>query len=684
MGVKKDYLNASVSTILKMNPSLNKDDVERVVTRVIKERLKDPSIIMDNNVTGENYRITLTEMCNWIDKRDPVVSGNATFYMQPRELLSPTSNMLRSLKKGRKEVKKKMFLCKPGSDEYAQLDLDQQNKKVIMNAEYGGSGTPTAAFYTKYSPAATTLMAQSLITTMAAFFEGYVGDNQKFFHINECYDWMRIVCQKEQKIPKWVMQPTADEVLKRIVQHFYMFDASDYEPLKRYINNCSKSELVYLFYANNLRGFVTDHRLPRDLIRKILSSLPCYEAAEKELPPEMVGKFENVDKYNKWLSQEMFLDPYNVPKCIEDPMKELIELLGQFIYVEYITPDSIVKLNNHERNTVLLVDTDSNVINADLFVSFIMKDMFPGELFNRPKIYDEMILVNVLAASLDHSVKNILDYYGRMHHMDKESRAELTMKNEFMFRRFFLMLTKKRYAASIVLREGNIMIPFKPEIKGLDFVKAGVSDEVTERFSNMLKEHILYSDDPELHELMKDLKRFEKDIYNDLRKGGTNYLKPQMYKAEEAYAKIRDADGRVIGSKAWSLPVFRGAAVWNELYPAQKIYSLDRVKIIKLRVTGPQDLERIKTKYPEEYADVMNKIFNSPNPDIQKCGLKVIALPASVTKIPDWILEFVNYDIIISDVVSSFKSVLEALHIEDIYFKTPNGNANVTSCLISL
>lgn len=685
MGIKKDYLDAVTMTVMRIDPSLDKDRVEKIVSRMMKQYMRDPTIIMDNNVTGDGATITLSEMCNWIEKRNPVVSGNATFYRQPSELLSPTSNMLRALKKGRKAVKKEMFQYKPGSDEYEMLDLTQQNIKVIMNAEYGGSGAPTAAFYTKYSPAATTLMAQSIITTMAAFFEGYVGDNQKFFHVNECYDWMNHVVRKtDQKIPKWVQQPTAEQVLKRIVQHFYMFNISDYECLKQYIYHCTDEELVYLFYANNMRGFIQDHPQVQKLIFTILETLPKLQAATKEVPDEYKDRFENADKYNKWLSKEMFLDPYSIPDCIKDPMEKLITIFMQFIYVEYLTPDSIIKLNNHLRNTVLLVDTDSNVINADLFVSFVTKTIFPGVTFGRPSMYNEMILVNVLAACLDRCVINILDYYGRMHHMDKESRAELTMKNEFMFRRFFLMTTKKRYAASIVLREGNIIIPFKPEIKGMDFMKAGVTDEVSDRFANMLKEHILYSDELELHELMRDLKAFENEIYHDLRKGGVKFFKQQMYKAEEGYSKIKDANGKVIGTKAWSLPVFRGSAVWNEIYPAQRIYSLDRVKIVKLSVTGPQDLERIKKKFPKEYKLVIDKVFNSQNPEIQKAGLKVICIPASVTTVPDWIVELINYDITVSDVIASFRSVLEALKIEEIYFKTPNGNANVTSCLISL
>lgn len=681
MAIKKDFIISTIETIKRIEPNMDEEDIKQVVTRMVKQRMKDPTIIMDNNVTGDGATITLTEMCNWIEKRNPVVSGNATFYCQPEELESPTSSMLRGLKKGRKAVKKEMFKYNPNSDEYAMLDLDQANKKVIMNAEYGGSGAPTAAFYTKYSPAATTLMAQSIITTMAAFFESYVGDNQKFFHVNECYDWMNKVLEKKDKVPKWVKCPTHIDVFHRIVKHFYMFDRSDYDGLKCYIENRSKDELIYLYYANNLRSFIKNHEEVIDLIRQVLYTLPNFEAVEKELPIEFRGKFESdatssdVDKYNKWVSKVMFLDPYTVPDCIAEPMKKLRELLHQFIYVEYCTPDSIVKLNNHYRNTVLLVDTDSNIINADLFVSFIIHQIFPHETFGRKRLYNEMILVNILANMLDDSVAKLLDYYGIIHHMGPEARAELTMKNEFMFRRFFIMTKKKRYAASIVLREGNIMMPFKLEIKGMDFIKAGVTKDVTDRFTKMLEKHILFSEELELHALMDDLKRFEKEIYHDLKIGGMKYLKQQAYKVESGYKSVE---------KAWQLPVFRGSSIWNELYPSRKIYSLDRVNILKLITVNEQALEKIKNTFPNEYNMVVNKIYHSEKPEIRKAGLKVICIPKSVKKIPDWLIPLIDYDILISDVISSFRSVLDALNIEEMYYKTPNGDAAINSCLISL
>jgi hypothetical protein len=685
MGVIDDYVDSVVTTIKRINPSLPKSEIERITRRVVKERLKDPSINMDNNVTGENHDITFTKLCDWIEKRNPVIAGNATFYKQPSELESPTSNMLRSLKLGRKAVKKLMYKYKAGSDEYLMYDLDQQNKKVIMNAEYGGSGTSTAAFYTEYSPPATTQMAQSIITTMAGLFESYVGDNQKFFNINECYDWMNITIKKNIEIPKWVVRVTADEVFRRIRTHFYMYDINDDNALHDYVFNCNEDELVYLYYANNIKAFIKNHSKIQNLIWNILNSLPLYEVAQgNEVPDGFKDKFDKADAYNKWMAKEMFLDPYNPPECIKSYLEELVDWCKDFVYVEYITPDSIIKLNNHKRNTVLLVDTDSNIINANIFVQFIEKEIFPGEAFGRKMMYNDMILVNVIASCLDKCVAGLLDYYGRCHHMDEKARGDLGMKNEFMFRRLFLMRTKKRYAASIVLREGNIIIPYKPEIKGMDFIKSGVTKEVSDIFSEMLMKYILYSDDIELHSLMKAIKDLEKDIYRNLKSGGTIYLKPQMYKAEDAYAKIKDDNGNIIGTKAWSLPVFRGTNAWNEMYPDSKITSFDRVKIIKLVASSPSDLDVIKDKYPSEYNKAIQKIFMSDRAEVRKGGLKVIAIPDKMKKIPDWIIPLIDYDMMISDIISTFRSVLDALDLNDVQFKTPNGKASITSCLVAL
>lgn len=684
MAVVDDVIKSIMDTIFTIDPSLSakKKEVADIVRGMINGQLADPTIILDNNVVGVNKNIKLTDLCDYIDKETPVVSGNATFYVQPVALRSPTSGMLRSLKKGRKATKKKMFSYPPTSDEYQMLDLDQQNQKVIMNADYGGSGTKTAAFYTKYNPPATTHMARSIITTMAAFFEGFVGDNQKFYSLSEFFDWAHAVRSKTEPIDSWIVIPNKDELKQRIRSHFIEQKYEEQRYVSAYIDNLNDREVAYMYYTNNLNMFIGMHKQVWSLLQSILETLPKMEVGEKEVPAKYAGQFDSVSAYNKFMSKEMFLDPYNPPECIKSTLEEFIDLTAKYIYTPYLTPDSIVKLNNHKRNTVLLVDTDSNIINSDLFVSYVTKDLFAGMTFGRKPMYNDMILANVLAATLSKSVASMLDHYGRAHNMDEEARAELAMKNEFMFRRLFLMEVKKRYSASIVLREGNIIYPFKPEIKGMDFIKAGISTEVEENFKRLLCDRILFSDKLQLHELMADVKNFEREIYETTRNGDSKFLKQAQYKPLNSYATKVNEDGNIV-STGWSQPVFRGSYIWNELYPENQIKILDQVKIVKLLVVKASDLDRIKTDFPDIYNKLMDIIFINGSPELKRAGLKTICIPTNI-KIPEWMIPLINYDVIISDIISSFRSVLDALHLQEFTFKTSAGKASTTSCLISL
>lgn len=691
MGIKADYLERSVDTILRLDPSLDREAVAGIVKPYLAKKLADPSIVMDNNVTGDNFKITLTELCNWMTKARPVVSGNATFYQQPEVIRSPASTMIRSIKKKRKRLKGKLWTLDEMSDEYRLTDLSQQNVKVVINAEYGGSGAPTAAFYTKYSPAATTLMAQSVITTMAAFFEAFVGDNAAFYHLNDCLDWLNCVVETKRESPaKWVQVPSADETFQRILGKFVQFNPDHYDLLRRYIDNCSEAERVYIYYANNTADFIRRHPRAQRLMRDILTKLPNLEASET-IPPEFTGTFSKVKDYNKHVAKLMFMNPYEQPDAIKDELTAFGDDIIRYCFVEYLTPDSIVKLNDRYRNTVLLVDTDSNIIHADLFIRFILDEIFAGETFGRRSLYNDMIVGNVLASILSIGVARILDAYARKHFVEnEEDRNEFVMKNEFYFRVLFMMKTKKRYSSSIVLREGNIMIPFRSEIKGMDFVKAGVADEVTRRFTKIIEDNVLFSDELNLHGLMRDFRAFEKEIEEDLRAGHTTYLKNQNYKTIGAYRN------------PWQLQTFKAVMAWNAVNPDKPIFSLSKIKLAKLIVTGPDDLRLIADDYPEMYRRCIDNIFNA-KVDIRpgmtqaqrdfaeksaaemiKAGMKVIAIPAEARAIPEWIRPLLDYRTLVADVCNSFRSATESFEIDDIPLKTPNGKIKLTTGLISI
>ena len=57
MSVKKEFLQAVVDTVIKIDPTLNEDDVKEIASSMIKENIKNPPVNMDNNVNGNNIEI---------------------------------------------------------------------------------------------------------------------------------------------------------------------------------------------------------------------------------------------------------------------------------------------------------------------------------------------------------------------------------------------------------------------------------------------------------------------------------------------------------------------------------------------------------------------------------------------------------------------------------------------------
>ena len=179
----KKYKKEMVKTMMQANPEWDKKDIEKVIDKMIKEKIQNPSVILDNNFTGEKRETTLLATLDWIIERKPIVAGNGTFYMNQHEAKNPIAQMLDNFLITRKKLKKEMFKVEDtNSPKYKDLDRSQQNQKINANSYYGASGAPSSAFYSEYSGPATTLTAQSVISTAKNFFESFLADNYNFIN----------------------------------------------------------------------------------------------------------------------------------------------------------------------------------------------------------------------------------------------------------------------------------------------------------------------------------------------------------------------------------------------------------------------------------------------------------------------------------------------------------------------
>ena len=182
----KKYKSEMMRSMKSITVGFSEEEIESVLDDMIRENIQEVPVTLDNNYLNVRKETTLLGVFDWILVRKPIIAGNGTFYKNQDEAINPIAQMLDNFASSRKAFKKQMFKIEDTSSyEYQELDRSQLNEKINMNSWYGGSGAPSAAFYSKWSGPATTLSAQSVISTATAMFDAFLDDNQYFIEFDE-------------------------------------------------------------------------------------------------------------------------------------------------------------------------------------------------------------------------------------------------------------------------------------------------------------------------------------------------------------------------------------------------------------------------------------------------------------------------------------------------------------------
>lgn len=251
-------------------------------------------------------------------------------------------------------------------------------------------------------------------------------------------------------------------------------------------------------------------------------------------------------------------------------------------------------------------------------------------------------IINIIAYVCGKLVIDYLEQYSKLTGSYEEGKpCELIMKNEFYFLRALLTDSKRNYADAQLLQEGHIV----PEdnrlaVMGLPINKSTLSDSIKKKLKNILYEEVLTSEIDQV-KLMKELIKVEREIYNNIMDGKTDYYKPDNIGTLNSYAKDPLSVNGIVASM-----------IYNELRdPDMPAINLEeRNKIIKVKINVDKtNVHKIKDTYPEVYEKLL-RLMNHP-----KLGKKIntIGFPVDVA-IPKWVLQFVDYTTIINDNLKNF------------------------------
>lgn len=723
------FVKKMTNVMLKINPDWDKNKVEKIIMNMIKEQAMNPRVEIDNNYTGENKETTLISVFDWILTRKPIIAGNGTFYKNQNEALNPIAKMLDEWAESRKKYKKQMFNVGENlgfdSFEYKDLDRNQSNEKTNMNSYYGASGAPSSAFYSKWSGPATTLTAQSVISTAETFFESFLVDNYIFINLTECIEWINIVLKEDVILDDFIHLRTKNELLERLLDKILQPNDNDEEILYSYLSALTDEEITRLYYKNNMIEFIKQHDTIQELFDIILTSVENLEYADtkdedwlSKVPNEYRYDFatKTAKEWNKFVNKQYFMDPNNPPEKIRGALGVLSDYLIKYCYVEYLSFDRIYRLKNFKRSVVTVIDTDSNFLSLDTLIDFIFDEVVRDNSYGRDFEHNAFITVNTITFVITDAISKMLIHYGKFANVPEEYRPRFNMKNEFFNTLLIIGKAKKRYISKQKLREGNLLNPAKTDIKGFDFKKATTSEYAEEVFMRLIKDHLLNSKTLELKEMNKGIKAFKKEIKDSILKGERTFLPNGSAKELGAYKNPSSQQS------------VRGALAWNMIYPDNQIDFPSKVSLLKMNIFTEDDISDLKNTNPEIYNTIIDKIFNDTtgifvtktqdngidyvNPKksdwyesipkkykskykklgpiawnefvdsidlndpkyaeeskgkitYKKKGLQVLAIPSNAT-IPEWALSYIDYSTMINNIIAPFNSVLEIFGFQSI------------------
>ena len=474
------------------------------------------------------------------------------------------------------------------------------------------------------------MKGRAIISTATQAFESFLSNNALFTSDGECVVFIKncINFARKNNILKYIDKtPKRKDVLKKLIKTYEFPKLANEDLIYKMLINCDKNELAVLMYKNNLYKFMEDSSIVRHNIKNIV--LGC----------------------------DNFVDPNKPPEHIKDLLEDTWNIFKKCVFYDHMVVDKMYRLENKKRKSIVVIDTDSNMINMHPFVCFVKESIlhndFNGKSSNEIR-YNSLSTISFILTKL---ISKVFYNFMKYSNVPKQKRGLLKMKNEYLYKRMLISPGKKNYVGSIEYKEGKWM-DHKLDVKGLTINKISSNANAGKFFKNIVKEDILESDEIDIPDILSKLQNFQEEMIESLKQGELTYLKPSRVK-----------ESRYYDNPLSEQPV-RASYIWNELVDDIKIEPPDSVFIIKMISNTLEKMKPLKDIDPEMYNKIEEKIFNSEIKTIREKGVYVIAIPRNLDKVPEWIIPFIDVEAIVHDNMKNIIKILMSLGLNPISAKS--------------
>lgn len=520
-------------------------------------------------------------------------------------------------------------------------------------------------YYNLYAASSVTTQGRSCNSAAALFFESFLNNNVPMGSMNELIEFIYNVLHEKHyynSIDIITIHASLEETFFQLVSSTgfgWVPSTDEMHIIWEILSKLSQDELDRLFYKNNLFHFI-DNAPIKQAILFMLQSL-----------------------------ESPFMDPNEPPEEIKDALKEFCDVLKEYVYYDKQIIDRLEKMTSLIRSVSIIQDTDSAIVSFDGWYQYV-RQMCAGipmniknevvdaieliengnvevseskqkveeysflndEIIEVDRLIDPMVItpqdglrysiINILAYCIGILVNDYMDKYCTNSHSDNERACLISLKNEFLFKRVLITDAKKHYASKMELQEGNVIPEDKSlDIKGMDaFVKSSMNPATQARLKKILYDDILNSESIDQLQVLRDIARVEKEIFDSINNGEKRFFKPVKVKSLSSYENPMRIQG-IVASYAYN-------ALHEPGTEALDMSIRNSVDVVKVDISM-KNIDRIRDSFPGVYERAVELLKTKEFAN----GISSVAIPLN-EPVPGWILPFIEYATIINDNVSGF------------------------------
>jgi hypothetical protein len=649
-------------------------------TMIEKRKVNFPILKMRNIYTNQGLEVPLNDILKIVKEEDLCIEGNNTLTYSYRKVKSPIPKILIHLKSQRdihkkkaKELSEQMTQMRQegistDDSRYIEVEIlwsveDSLEKaiKIIMNSIYGVQGQNGSIIYSPDTAGAVTSQGRALISEMMWSIERFLYGTIHFTSFSEFFAFLNQVL-KEVDYNEPLLQyityiPKPSDVRKKFISllknipDLYQEIDSIGVSLFHFINNLDETQRVYLYYKCDFFRLVLNNPKIENIVNTMLEDPASYNSiSDRDTPPQFLPL-----------------------------LKVLSSLVDKFVMIRMTTANRTIKYTLRRRKGIILSDTDSIVINLQPYVKRLSERFFMRRgldasqcehlaFNNEPMCFK---IVNIMSCLCTYVTKVTSDIFCEASNIPEELRQWISMKNEFYFMRIVMYTNaKKNYICYIRLNEGKIQD--EVTATGIKLNSSVINTYVHDKIMDTIENQILKSKDINPPSILHDIKKLEHTVISNIMNGDITYGKKGRYSGPKGYKDFHTTKMEKPNTGGETIPgvytnnVGRSCYIWNLLYPASKINIGDYAYIFNLTLENEHDLEKLKDKYSSEYERIKALIYtNKKEPHLARYGLRSIAIPITdtITSIPQWIIESIDYEGITNKTLQPIVSLLPSIGI---------------------